>query len=32
VDTNAEWTIEAFEAKFGPQIVAKAVITGQFGP
>jgi Raf kinase inhibitor-like YbhB/YbcL family protein len=32
VDTKAEWTIEAFEAKFGSQIVAKAVITGQFGP
>jgi Raf kinase inhibitor-like YbhB/YbcL family protein len=32
VDTQAEWTIDAFEAKFGPQIVAKAVITGQFGP
>jgi len=32
VDTKVEWTIDAFEAKFGPQIVAKAVITGQFGP
>lgn len=30
VDTNAAWTIDAFEAAFGSQIVAKAVITGQF--
>lgn len=32
IDTQAEWTIEAFEAKYGSQVVAKAVITGQFGP
>lgn len=30
VDTNAEWTIDAFEAKYGPQVVAKAVMTGAF--
>lgn len=32
IDTGAEWTIDAFEAKYGSQIVDKAVITGQFGP
>jgi Raf kinase inhibitor-like YbhB/YbcL family protein len=31
VDTQAEWTIDAFEAKFGPQVLDKAVLTGQFG-
>lgn len=30
VDTDAEWTIDAFEAKFGPQVLAKAVLTGRF--
>jgi hypothetical protein len=30
IDTNAEWTIDAFEAAYGPQVVAKALITGQF--
>lgn len=32
IDTGAEWTIDAFEVKYGNQVVAKAVITGQFGP
>jgi len=30
IDTNTAWTIDAFEAKFGSQIVGKAVLTGQF--
>jgi hypothetical protein len=32
IDTGAEWTIDAFEVKYGSQVVAKAMITGQFGP
>jgi hypothetical protein len=30
IDANAPWTIDAFEAKYGSQVVAKAVITGRF--
>jgi Raf kinase inhibitor-like YbhB/YbcL family protein len=30
VDTRQEWTIDAFEAAFGPQVVAKAMLTGAF--
>lgn len=30
IDTKAAWTIDAFEVKFGSQVVAKAVITGRF--
>jgi Raf kinase inhibitor-like YbhB/YbcL family protein len=30
IDTGTEWTIDAFEVKYGPQVVDKAVITGQF--
>jgi len=32
IDTKSEWTIDAFEAKYGNQVVAKAVVTGRFGP
>jgi Raf kinase inhibitor-like YbhB/YbcL family protein len=32
VDTHREWTLDAFEAKYGSQVLAKAVITGRFGP
>jgi hypothetical protein len=32
IDTKAEWTIDAFEVKYGSQVVAKAVLTAQFGP
>jgi Raf kinase inhibitor-like YbhB/YbcL family protein len=30
IDTTVEWTIDAFEVKYGSQIVAKAVLTGRF--
>jgi hypothetical protein len=32
IDTKAEWTIDAFETAYGNQIVAKALVTGKFGP
>jgi len=32
IDTHAEWTIDAFEAKYGSQVVARALLTGRFGP
>lgn len=30
VDTRKPWTIDAFEAKYGSQVLAKAQITGKF--
>jgi Raf kinase inhibitor-like YbhB/YbcL family protein len=30
VDTRTAWTIDAFEAKYGAQVLAKAQITGKF--
>jgi Raf kinase inhibitor-like YbhB/YbcL family protein len=30
IDTAEAWTIDAFEVKYGSQIVARALITGQF--
>lgn len=30
IDTKVEWTIDAFEAKYGPMIVGKALVTGKF--
>lgn len=30
VDTRTPWTIDAFEAKYGGQVLAKAQITGKF--
>lgn len=30
VDTHKPWTIDAFEAKYGGQVLAKAQITGKF--